>query len=268
MKGLKRNALVIAMALAPALSHAEIKALDDASMGAITGQAGVSIELESQVDIGEFRYTDEGSLAISNISIKGANKTNFFGFNGFSGLTPSTLLDNIKINIDILPDGDLIINLLPITFAAVDFQVTTGQWQLQGPTDSTTLVDNVNIVGAAGAFTLRIDTATDVMTVRSAFAIEDMDLDLPFVAVGLRDVKITGANFDPVAPQPLDLFVDTTMSIFRGTNAAGGDALAINIPVIRMDVTFGSVLVGGTSIGSVKLDDLAITNTAMRIYGH
>jgi len=28
------------------------------------------------------------------------------------------------------------------------------------------------------------------------------------------------------------------------------------------------VLVGGTSIGSVGLDDLAIRNTSMRVYGH
>ena len=36
----------------------------------------------------------------------------------------------------------------------------------------------------------------------------------------------------------------------------------------RADLSIGGVLIGGTSIGSVMLDDLAITNTSMRIYGH
>ncbi|MGO3694494.1 MAG: DUF6160 family protein, partial [Marinobacter sp.] len=34
------------------------------------------------------------------------------------------------------------------------------------------------------------------------------------------------------------------------------------------DMSIGQVLIGGTSIGSVALDNLSVQNTAMRIYGH
>jgi len=72
MKSLKRNLLALAIIGAPFAAQAELKPIDDAQMGSITGQAGVTIELETKVNIGEFRYTDEGSLAIKDISIGGA----------------------------------------------------------------------------------------------------------------------------------------------------------------------------------------------------
>ena len=54
MKGLKKIALVTAIAAAPFAAHADLKAMDDSAMGNITGQAGVTIELETQVSIGTF----------------------------------------------------------------------------------------------------------------------------------------------------------------------------------------------------------------------
>src|SRR5690554_7812180 len=73
MKGLKKIALVAAIAAAPMASHAGMKALDDTSMGNVTGQAGVTIELETYVEIGKFTYTDEGTFAVNDIKLGGAN---------------------------------------------------------------------------------------------------------------------------------------------------------------------------------------------------
>ncbi len=39
--------------------------MDDSAMGNITGQAGVTIELETKVSIGTFSYTDEGSSMLT-----------------------------------------------------------------------------------------------------------------------------------------------------------------------------------------------------------
>ena len=58
------------------------------------------------------------------------------------------------------------------------------------------------------------------------------------------------------------------MDIYNGTRANGGSALAIDLNTFEADMTIGQVLVGGTSIGSVALDNLSVQNTAMRIYGH
>ena len=134
MKSLKRNLLALAIIGAPFAAQAELKPIDDAQMGSITGQAGVTIELETKVNIGEFRYTDEGSLAIKDISIGGAGagyedemfKDIEIGRSlAFKDYTD--LIDNIKIEIDVAADGDAIINVLPITAAPIDFGVTTGE---------------------------------------------------------------------------------------------------------------------------------------------
>lgn len=69
MKSLKQSALVLAIAGLPLSGYAELKPLHDADMGQITGQAGVTIELETQVTMDEFTYTDEGTLASATSSL-------------------------------------------------------------------------------------------------------------------------------------------------------------------------------------------------------
>ncbi|MEQ5833465.1 DUF6160 family protein [Marinobacter sp. NFXS9] len=270
MQGLKLSPLALCLAFAPVTSFAEIQALDESEMGNVTGQSGVSIELETKVNIDEFRYTDEGTLAISDIEIGGTNRTNLFSEIG-SNLTSqpaSDLLDNIRINIDVLGDGDAVVNILPNTFGAVDFRMSTGQWELRGATDSTTILDNFHMDALIGSATIRVDTATDILNFKTDIAIDDMDFDAPFLALGVRDLRLTGDEYDPVAPQPLDLFADVEMDVYHGTRADGQSALAIDLQEFRSDVTIGGVLVGGTSIGSIALDNLSINNTSLRVYGH
>ncbi|MGO1749218.1 MAG: DUF6160 family protein, partial [Marinobacter sp.] len=66
MKGLKKIALATAIAAAPFAANAELQAMNDTAMGDVTGQAGVTIELETKVSIGQFKYTDEGSFAVND----------------------------------------------------------------------------------------------------------------------------------------------------------------------------------------------------------
>jgi len=272
MKGLKPTLLALCVAGVPPAAVAEIQMLDDTAMGMITGQAGVTIELETKIDLDRFVYTDEGSLSVSNISIGGAERTDFFGYNGLTGPTGTDRLDNIKIDIDVYSDGDAVINLLPIQFAAVDFRVTTGAWELlstDGSNQQTTLMDNMFIEGAIGRGSIEIDTATDVLNFRGAFAIEVMDFDVPFLALGVRGLQVTGADYDLRRPSPLDLFAEVELDVYEGSRFSGtASALAIDMAEFRADVGIREVVVGQQTIGSVFLDDLAVTNTAMRIYGH
>jgi len=96
MKGLKKLALASAISAVAVGAQAELKALDDSAMGELTGQAGLTIDLETKVSIGQFMYKDAGSLFIQDISIGGnANTTD-------SNLANDTgMLDNIRMNIDI-----------------------------------------------------------------------------------------------------------------------------------------------------------------------
>ncbi|MBK1874903.1 hypothetical protein FE848_16895 [Marinobacter sp. 1-3A] len=272
MKGLKPTLLALCIAGVTPAAMADIQRLDDSMMGNITGQAGVSIELETKIDIGRFLYFDEGALAIENISIGGAERTDFFGFGGIAGPTGTDRLDNIRIDIDVLADGDAAINIVPTNFAAVDFRITTGAWYLaatDGSNNSTDLIGNFFAEGLMGRGSIHIDTATDVMRFRTAFAIETMEFDVPFLAIGVRGMQITGADYDRSFPSPLDLFAEVDLYIYEGARFSNGwSSLAIEMPSFRADIGIDELIVGQQSIGSIFVDDLAITNTSMRIYGH
>lgn len=272
MKGLKPTVLALCITGAPPAALA-FQPLDEATMGNITGQAGVTIELETKLNIDRFIYTDEGSLEINNIFVGGTNRSDLFpelGVNLMGGAAQETdLLDNIRIEIDVLSDGDAIINVLPQVFGAVDVRVSTDQWNLVGTTDSTTILDNFTADILMGGANIEIDADTDVMNLRADIAIDNMEFDAPFLAVGIRDLRLTGDTYDPVRNKNIpDLFAKVDLDIYKGSNSLGVDSLAVDMDSFRADMTIGGVLVGGTSIGSIFMDDLAITNTQMVIYGH
>ena len=100
MKGLKKIALVSAIAALSAGAQAELKALDDSSMGNLTGQAGISIDLTANVSIGEVAYKDEGFIAMRGLKIGGKNVEN----TGVVG-AENTDLDNLTITIDVAGDA-------------------------------------------------------------------------------------------------------------------------------------------------------------------
>ena len=98
MKGLKRLALATAVSAASTGVMAELQMLDDADMQVVTGQAGLTIDVESQWEIGEFAYQDAGYLIIQGIRMGGNSLGNGTG-------TAGTMLDNLRLEIDIAGDG-------------------------------------------------------------------------------------------------------------------------------------------------------------------
>jgi len=95
MKG--RNKLVLASAIAAisAGANAELKALDDSAMGELTGQAGLTIDIETKYTIGEFAYKDAGSILFQGISMGGG------ALSGGAG----SMLDNIRLSLDVAGSG-------------------------------------------------------------------------------------------------------------------------------------------------------------------
>ncbi|GAA3575739.1 MULTISPECIES: DUF6160 family protein [Marinobacter] len=275
MKSLKISTLVLATSMAPLVAQAELQALNDQSMGQVTGQSGITIELEAQVQLGEFRYEDEGSLAISDIFIGGADRDDMFPELGFPiPNQASTAIDNIKIDIDIMADGDAVFNVLPLYGSPVDFAIRTGKWELiaqNGPRDGTVLMDNVNVEGVFGSMRIVIDNQTEKMNVNTRFAVDKLEADVPFLAMGIRDMQITGAGYGTAPGESenvVRLFAMADFDIYKAPNAAGVDALALDINSFDADMHIGALELGGTSIGAVHLDDLSVYNTSMRIYGH
>lgn len=103
MKGLKKIVLATAIAAAPFATQAGMKALDDTAMGNVTGQAGVTIELETRVEIGKFTYTDEGSFSVSGIELGGSTVG--------TDVAGNELLDELAIDIDVNANGDAVIHV-------------------------------------------------------------------------------------------------------------------------------------------------------------
>jgi len=98
MKVLKKLALSAAISAVSTGALAEATLLDDASLQEVTGQAGLTIDVESQWEIGEFAYQDAGYLLIQGIRMGG----NSFG-NGTG--TAGSFLDNLRLEVDIAGDG-------------------------------------------------------------------------------------------------------------------------------------------------------------------
>ncbi|MGC8119043.1 DUF6160 family protein [Marinobacter sp. VGCF2001] len=296
MKGLKKIALATAVAAAPFAAQADLKALDDTTMGNVTGQAGVTIELETEVSIGEFRYTDEGYLAVNDISIGGGSVTRDQSgkVTGVDGK-----LDDLLIDIDVEADGDAVIDVHsisanPVTGEAnknpIDFAVAVGSASLNAKAaggDSTLLASNIGIEGNLGKLNIRVDTATDNLILDVGFNVTDMDMDVDFLGVNVRDLTVFGATafesmdagFDPNDPTTWTnaaggdakaaLFAGATITVGKGVSGAtGNDALEISIPAFVADIGVGAVEIGGESIGSFRMDNLAVTNTTMKVYGH
>jgi hypothetical protein len=97
MKGLKKIALVAAISAVAAGAQAELKALDDSTMSEMTGQKGLTIDLETKWSIGEFAYHDAGLVVLKDLSM-GGNPNDAAG---------NSMLDNIRMEIDIAGSGAL-----------------------------------------------------------------------------------------------------------------------------------------------------------------
>ncbi|GGE72571.1 hypothetical protein GCM10011533_26190 [Streptosporangium jomthongense] len=212
MKGLKKIALATAIAAAPFAANAELQALNDTAMGDVTGQAGVTIELETRVSIGEFTYTDEGTFAVSDIEIGGAATSQSTSAAGYvsSGATATDgrLLDNLKIDIDIADDGDAIIHVGSLQEDAngdpvpIDWGMTAGSMELRGNGgQNTVLVSNLDAWGLLGALDIRVDTddvggqaGTGTLNLDAAFTVQEMSFDADFIALGVKEMSINSSE--------------------------------------------------------------------------
>ena len=282
MKGLKKIALVAAIASAPLASHAGMKALDDTTMGNVTGQAGVTIELETRVSIGEFIYTDEGSFAVSGIELGGVTVSSSASAAAYASATGAgDLLDNLKIDIDIADDGDAIIHVgslqtnpdtgMPMP---IDWGMTADSMELRGNAgEQTTLISNMDAWGLLGALDIRVDTAdvngvagSGTLNLDVAFTVEQMDFDVEFMGVRIRGLSIRGVNDFGQTMDETELGailgdgVDTELD-GRLIGLASG-ALGKSFAVARLDVYKGDGFGASTATDVLRVD---VTDVLMDI---
>jgi len=73
MNLLKRAVLVTILSLTSVFVQAELEPLEDEKLGEVKGQAGITIDIETELTIGEFAYKDGGSILVQGLHI-GGNK--------------------------------------------------------------------------------------------------------------------------------------------------------------------------------------------------
>jgi len=93
----QKLALSVAVAAASSCALADVKMLDEADLGAVSGQAGITIDVESRYEIGEFAYRDAGHLLLQGIRMGGHEL--------FDQSSNKYFMDNLRLEIDIAGDG-------------------------------------------------------------------------------------------------------------------------------------------------------------------
>lgn len=122
MKGLKKLALVTAVAAAP-FAQAEMTAMDDALLGEMTGQAGITIDVDLNMTIDAIKYVDrdgnqDGSGVQGAITMKGLTIDNDGGAATIRGITiDADGTDGLVIGLNQI--GDTAGNGIDITVDAV-----------------------------------------------------------------------------------------------------------------------------------------------------
>ena len=112
-------------AMSSSLSFAELKAIDDEILSDVTGRAGLTIDIDMGIEIGEFMYKDAGSIVMQGIRMGGMDRSGDVGtaFDGSVGIVAAandcqtaagsysnnscgtTGLNNVRIEVDIAGDG-------------------------------------------------------------------------------------------------------------------------------------------------------------------
>lgn len=260
-------------------AYGEITALDESVLSEVTGQAGLSIEVDNaEITMGEFRYQDQGSIAVRDIRLGGADKVSFFGNQWLPLSEKSDKLDNIKIDVDVLADGDLTMVMKPSgSFSVVDFALTTGEWVLQDSlgNDGTRLVSSLNLTGLGIDARIRVDNQTSHTFIETTFGVDDLDVDFEFLGVRLENAQIAGTSYlETIGTWGYgnagisDIGAEFDLELYSATSASGNTALGVNINKFQADILLPEIYLGSTpSIGQVTLNNVDIT-AQLVVYGH
>lgn len=97
MDTFRKLGLAVAVSAVSSGVNAEFIKLDDDNLRAVTGQAGLTIDVQSRYEIGEFAYKDAGFLLIQGIRMGGHDL--------HDSSSDQFFMDNLRLEIDIAGDG-------------------------------------------------------------------------------------------------------------------------------------------------------------------
>lgn len=180
MKKIIPAGLVSYLAIIPYVANAEIKPLDDETLGNMTGQAGITIELEAKIDIGEVNYKDQGNIFLTGISFGGIGSVQSkYG----ESVTFGESFDNAKITIDVAGDAADSANLIG----------QLGLGKFNAPTSSGDLTELAN-TGSHGETIIPVDDGDLVITLGALNTSERVDYGLTIDKVSLAESYYTAGD--------------------------------------------------------------------------
>jgi len=286
---MKKTLLASCIALVAAGAQAELSPMSEYELHTVTGQAGVDIELDVGVSIGEIRYTDTaevvngvsdgdgGSLTISDVFIGGGeNRSTLFGF---SSPENTANLNNLRFKIDIDSDGSLLVLGEPTSggVGVVDVLLTTGEIAVEGVggINRHVLVDSLSMYGGALALEMRVDGATNDIEFYTAIGVEDLDIDMSSsFGIVVENAVIAGGNYNEKidanrSPDASDRVAKIYVNM--NTDVADGVKFDFASPFEDenlIDVRLPSISVGDGQLGSIIVDDFQFRGVSMVVSGH
>ena len=273
MKFLKKASLAASIAAVSFAANAELVAMDEASMSATTGQAGVDIDItlgydaanptQDAISIGRIVYTDTadannpndvsgGGLAIDGIGLRSATGEDVVIYNAIDiNADGDIIMDSTATNAQLLlsigsvdtldSNGNVAANL--VGASTIDMTITGSK------TVITQVLADVDGDGTAAESQTIISNAAAYGGEAGTITVNSADLELLNGAVGLKGLTTTA------------LSAQHTLKF---------DANGVGVSDLDLSgtINIANVELGGTSIGSLAIENLALNNTSIQISGH
>lgn len=274
MTTMKKSLIALSVAAMPVAGFAELQPMNNSEMGDVTGQEGVTIELQTALTIDRVEYSQDtnGSVLMDDIRVGGHD--------------PGETLD-VEINIDLEDSGNAVISLFSLgPIAPVQQGIDVGSIGLSGDDGSATLISDMNVdiwfssldITAQVENTVGDNNDVGSLLLETSFSAE-LDVDFDVAAVSLEDMRMAGTGSledlqasDPNMEAAAIPGVQMTAAIgagsaLSGSNGPSEDVLRVNIEEFAADIWMPTINVGQESIGSVGISNLSVVDTQMAIYG-
>lgn len=226
-------------------------------------------------------------LAIGSVDVNGANLMSNLSIGGILGPADVTISNTSVIGVDAyfeITSGSMNVDVLGVGISGL----TVGQ-------DSSPLVGKLPASAAGISFSGSIaEYAADAgATAGAAATITDADTDglddtsgltlaetQAATAAATESATLTGVVSAVAASGAADGIknmahvamtvqtADTSYIDTAGATTNITDALSVDITEMSMDIAIADITVGGNSIGALSINDLDLSGTSLKIYGH
>jgi len=295
---MKSSILSICM-IVPSLSIA-LETLPDETLSTMTGQAGITIDIETQITLDQFRWIDTdtgGSVNLNNIRVGGWNVND--------------TLDDLRLVIDSNASGDLQIDVVnqsqhntdgsyktPMWFSNapdpifVDMGIDISSFGIEGTAGTSTIASNIRFDISLGPqrFIIKNDGDTGLISAKGLFQVTgDSGFDLDIMGTSISNLKIGNFSGSITADDNAFLIAGPPGTIVTTRTDAGQlfndprgeglayydlsigttatDQLVMDINNFNADIHM-DVAIGNAPIGQMGITDLDISGTQLIVYGH